>query len=315
MVAVRSILRLGIAITIVSMALTSRRFFQVTVVQAVEEDRSGDSWPSLVQIPVTPMPTNCTPAADPKVVWWERNDSLKLESFPRIYYITLSSEGVRASRLLQYIRRNNLRSEMVAATNATEAANVACVIRAAAEIHGWPAIGLTVSHLRAMEQFLARGEPTGVIVEDDVSFEFVHFWCGTWRQYEAQAPPDYPYLQLAVSAYTDNLIRPWANKTVELWGACAYVITREWAKTLLAYTRWAVRWDLTSWRRNPVADIVVYGHREPKTCCTALKQVYGYSSMLLSHRNDTPSQVQITNKAFISNVFENQRTWYETTPS
>jgi len=313
-VAVRLILRMGIIITLVSMLLTSLRFFQATD-PPPSEARSEVSWPSKIDIPLTPMPTNCTPARSPKFVWWERDDRAKLEGFPRIYYITLAEEGARASRLLQYIGKNNLLSEKVAATNATEAANVACVIRAAAEIHGWPAIGLTVSHLRAMEQFLARGEPLGVIVEDDVSFDFVYYWCRTWRQYEALAPRDYPFLQLAVSAYTDNLIRPWVNKTVEFWGACAYVITREWAQTLLAYTKWAVRWDLTSWRRNPVADIVVYGHREPKSCCTGLTLVVGYSSMLLSHRNDTPSQVQITKKAFISNVFDNQLKWFETTPS
>lgn len=312
----RWILRTGMIVTAVSMVLTSIRFFQSTVSPLRERLEPPDAGePTLFSIPATPMPENCTPAVDPKNVWWERDDSVKLRSFPRIYYITMSAEGVRASRLIQYIRKNKLLSEKVDATNATEAANLACIIRAAVEIHGWPAIGLTVSHLRAMEQFLASGEPTGVIVEDDVSFEFVHFWCATWSQYEALAPRDYPFLQLAVSAYTDNLIRPWANKTVDFWGACAYVVTREWAKTLLSYTHWAVRWDLTSWRRNPVADIVVYGHREPKTCCTGLPLPSGYSAMLLSHRNDTPSQVQVTKKSFISRVFENQRQWFAVTPS
>lgn len=311
--AVKCIFRLGIGLALATLILTSLKFYQITLNRAKVQE--PEVVPFLVEVPDIPMNENCTPAADPGIPWWDRNDTGKLQGFPRIYYITLAEDGVRASRLLQYIAKNKLPSELVKATNATEAANLACVIRAAAEIHGWPAIGLTISHLRAMEQFLARNEPLGVIVEDDISFEFVHYWCNTWLQYEASAPRDYPFLQLAVSSYTEHLIRPWANKTMELWGACAYVITRDWAKTLLAYTRWAVRWDLTSWRRNPVADVVVYGHREPKTCCTALKQPFGYSSMLLSHRNDTPSQVQLIKKSFISNVFENQRQWFIKSPS
>lgn len=91
----------------------------------------------------------------------------------------------------------------------------------------------TISHLKAIEQWLEESESEyAVIVEDDVSFETVDYWNFTWKEFFDSVNQKYDILQLAI---INNFI---VNNRLHLrehldWSAAAYLIKRPYAEKLI----------------------------------------------------------------------------------
>jgi GR25 family glycosyltransferase involved in LPS biosynthesis len=95
----------------------------------------------------------------------------------------------------------------------------------------------TISHFRAIHQFAMTDDPIAMIVEDDLSVEFVPYWKETMGELIRGAPPDWEILQLSYilfSHYHTQKYDPW-EMSKNYCGTAAYLITNDAAKRLTAY--------------------------------------------------------------------------------
>ena len=95
----------------------------------------------------------------------------------------------------------------------------------------------TISHFRAIHQFAMTDDPVALIVEDDVSVEFVPYWKETMGELIRGAPKDWEILQLSYilfSHYHTEKYDPW-EMSKNYCGTAAYLITNDAAKRLTAY--------------------------------------------------------------------------------
>ena len=102
----------------------------------------------------------------------------------------------------------------------------------------------TISHFRAIEAF-SMTDPAkahfALIVEDDLSLEFVPKWQASLQQYIDGCPSHWEILQLSyipIEAAIDRHIKydAW-NATKLICGASAYLITHDAAKKIMAKLR------------------------------------------------------------------------------
>jgi len=95
----------------------------------------------------------------------------------------------------------------------------------------------TISHFRAIHQFAMTDDPIALIVEDDLSLEFVPYWKETMGELIRGAPPDWEILQLSYilfSHYHTEKYDPW-EMSKNYCGTAAYLITNAAAKRLITY--------------------------------------------------------------------------------
>jgi GR25 family glycosyltransferase involved in LPS biosynthesis len=95
----------------------------------------------------------------------------------------------------------------------------------------------TISHFRAIHQFAMTDDPVALIVEDDLSVEFVPYWKETMGELIRGAPKDWEILQLSYILFSH-----YHTEKYDLWemsknycGTAAYLITNDAAKRLTAY--------------------------------------------------------------------------------
>lgn len=91
----------------------------------------------------------------------------------------------------------------------------------------------TLSHLKAIEQWLTNSESEyAIIVEDDVSFETVDFWSFTWKNFLDSVTQNYDVLQMAI--INNFIVNPRLHLREYLdWSAAVYLIKRPYAQRLI----------------------------------------------------------------------------------
>ena len=97
--------------------------------------------------------------------------------------------------------------------------------------------GCTLSHFRAIHQFAMTDDPVALIVEDDLSVEFIPYWKKSMKQWIDGAPSDWEVIQLSYI-----LFEYLPSEEYEIWqmqknlcGTAAYLITNDAAKRLITY--------------------------------------------------------------------------------
>jgi GR25 family glycosyltransferase involved in LPS biosynthesis len=100
--------------------------------------------------------------------------------------------------------------------------------------------GALISHLMAIEYYLQNyDDDYMIIMEDDVSFEFVELWNKSIKQVIEKAPNDWEILQISHLLYKKefqefvsdvNLYKKWKWG---YYGAAAYIISRDGAKKII----------------------------------------------------------------------------------
>jgi GR25 family glycosyltransferase involved in LPS biosynthesis len=95
----------------------------------------------------------------------------------------------------------------------------------------------TISHFRAIHEFAMTDDPVALILEDDVSTEFVPFWKENMATLMRNAPKDWECLQLSYilfDYYHKDKYEKWEMHK-NFCGTAAYLITNEAAKRLTQY--------------------------------------------------------------------------------
>jgi GR25 family glycosyltransferase involved in LPS biosynthesis len=97
--------------------------------------------------------------------------------------------------------------------------------------------GCTLSHFRAIHQFAMTDDPVALIVEDDLSAEFIPYWKKSMKQWIDGAPSDWEVIQLSYILFEykpSDEYETWEMRK-NLCGTAAYLITNDAAKRLITY--------------------------------------------------------------------------------
>jgi len=97
--------------------------------------------------------------------------------------------------------------------------------------------GCTISHFRAIHQFAMTDDPVALIVEDDLSTEFLPYWKKTIQQHIDDAPPNWEILQLSYILFSNyhNEDYEFILMNKNFCGTAAYLIKNDAAKRLIQY--------------------------------------------------------------------------------
>jgi len=149
--------------------------------------------------------------------------------------------------------------------------------------------GCTLSHFRAIHQFAMTDEPVGLILEDDVTAEFVPFWSASLGELAERAPPDCEVLQLSYI-----LFETLPEAEYEVWemrknfcGTAAYLIKNEAAKRLIQYL---CRYSSPAMPKYCLGPEVPYYHHADRFLYCFLK-TYSYRCPPFTYRDSNDSVI------------------------
>ena len=200
-----------------------------------------------------------------------------LEGLPPVYYINLDRRPDRRAHMEAMFAEYGVRATRVVATDGEAAAKI---IAALPPTLRWGEVACTVSHLRAIQEWVSSSgaagekEPYALICEDDLSFETVPAWRCDWKTVAAALPLHWDVLQLAVIFGPGAANMGIHYRAPNDFSTCAYLIRRPYAERLVA-THWDAanrRWhfpDTPGVRQ--AAEEVLY---RPARCLTAALFTY-----------------------------------------
>jgi hypothetical protein len=187
-------------------------------------------------LPAQALPAQALPAAP----------AHPLAGLPPVFYINLDRRPDRRAHMeAQFGRYGCANYSRIPATDGEAAANV--VVAAPPGLR-WAEVACTVSHLRAIQEWLCRpasGPPgslaadAALICEDDLSLETVPFWGCDWRAIEAALPQHWDVLQLAIiygtlgDPSTTSISMGLHYRADADFSTCAYLIRRPYARRLV----------------------------------------------------------------------------------
>jgi GR25 family glycosyltransferase involved in LPS biosynthesis len=93
-------------------------------------------------------------------------------------------------------------------------------------------VGCVASHLDAVKQFYATGEPYAVIMEDDCDLDLVNYWNFSWGDFFKRLPYDWDVCQLSVICDTCVYFRI-HKRFINDYSTACYLVTRHYAEKLI----------------------------------------------------------------------------------
>jgi GR25 family glycosyltransferase involved in LPS biosynthesis len=120
-------------------------------------------------------------------------------------------------------------------------------------------VGCAMSHLRALKYFVEETDHDRILIcEDDLDFSTVSQWQFTWSDFETHLPYDWEIVQLVIDNPTSVYLYLHVRFINDFSAAC-YLITREYAKRLLAFHCVGDKYKLDQTIKPlPVADILLF---------------------------------------------------------
>ena len=189
-----------------------------------------------------------------------------------IAYINVESSTKRKQQMKKGLDRVGWRARRITATTPF-------TFHLHANIDSYPSLArprqieyaLSVSHLRALEEFVDSGSAWGLILEDDIDFDAINAWSFTLQELPSWMPSDCGIVQLAmiwpIVQVRNNNIELNTPDTLHLrshvpgrdWGAAAYFLRREYAQAILEkMSPRQNQFDFAGYPGQPVSDVWLY---------------------------------------------------------
>lgn len=153
----------------------------------------------------------------------------KLVGMPSIHYISIEESLDRRSKFDQKFQNQTIVPHIY---KRYEEYNFATTGYYSQYIHD-SGKGAITSHLNTIKSWLeTTNEDYCFIAEDDLSIETVEYWSFTWEDFFNRLPKDWSAIQL--TWIREKPIKPIFRKRTDTdWGACAYLIKRDYAQKLI----------------------------------------------------------------------------------
>lgn len=185
-----------------------------------------------------------------------------LDNFPKVLWINLD-QSTNRKRYMEYLLKQysirNYRIKAVDATNPkyTELSDI-CVKNDKLSL---PENACTCSHLQAMKYFVDNiSDNVAIIMEDDVSFEFLENIPYSWSELMSHLPAKYDVIQLAITKFNGsvNSVLIKTDPSSKYYCSAAYLITKQAAQRILNkyYNTQLAKYNL-SIQNHATADSVI----------------------------------------------------------
>ena len=116
--------------------------------------------------------------------------------------------------------------------------------------------GCLLSHLRAIQQFYESGKNIALILEDDISLDFMPYWNKNLSTIISQAPLDWDIIMMSYTNIDINRHRMLFNRWgPDIYSTMAYIINKRGAHKIMNLNKNG-KWLINT--KDPVADIVIY---------------------------------------------------------
>ena len=203
--------------------------------------------PTSSTAPITITPTvPSVPPAPPIALTVSPVSSVTMT--PKFFYINLDRAVERRERMTEQLTSRGIPFERVTAVDANAGPNGSVLFDyvptnwRGGMLNAFKAeIATTISHLKAIHQFVQSQEPVGIIVEDDAIFEYEPKWPYTLAEVINGAPKGWEILTLSITtsenAMYDGIMRArkrYHHRKSNFYSAVAYAITRQHAINLLS---------------------------------------------------------------------------------
>lgn len=160
----------------------------------------------------------------------------KLEGFPTVHYISLRESIDRRSKLENWFDSYDINyiPHIFDRVKNLERYDFS---------HTFPNMvkPIFISHFTTIRDwYFNTDEEYAIICEDDLSLETVKYWNFTWKEFQNKLPDNWQCVQLVVLRHVHMWEEPYDYKFTPReplkrghWGACAYLIKREYAENLI----------------------------------------------------------------------------------
>jgi predicted O-methyltransferase YrrM/tRNA G46 methylase TrmB len=156
----------------------------------------------------------------------------KLDGMPSIYYISIEESEQRRQNFHKQFEEYGVTNITPIIFKRFEEYNYTLTGKYVDQLHH-NSKGPVTSHLNAVMWWVENTtEDYCFIGEDDISLETVKYWNFTWKDFYNSLPAKWDVIQM--SWIRPDMIEPSFRKRIETdWGACAYLIKRDYAKKLI----------------------------------------------------------------------------------
>jgi len=156
----------------------------------------------------------------------------KLDGMPSIYYISIEESEQRRQNFHKQFEKHGITNITPLIFKRFEQYNYTLIGKYVDQLHH-NSKGPVTSHLNAVKWWVENTtEDYCFIGEDDISLETVKYWNFTWQDFYNNLPAKWDVIQM--SWIRSDMTEPNFRKRIETdWGACAYLIKREYAQKLV----------------------------------------------------------------------------------
>jgi hypothetical protein len=156
----------------------------------------------------------------------------KLEGLPSIYYISIEESTQRREHMVKQFAEYGITNLNGLVYKRFDEYNFHLYGKYVNQLHH-NSKGPVTSHLNAVKWWVENtNENYCFIIEDDISLETVKYWNFTWKEFFERLPKKWDVIQMSWIR-PDNLEPTFRKRTETDWGACAYLIKREYAQKLV----------------------------------------------------------------------------------
>lgn len=183
-----------------------------------------------------------------------------LDQFPQVLWINLARSMDRRYAMEKLLNSYGLRHQRIEAIDGARSLVELETLCFPSPTLSRYETACTLSHLKAIHQFLQMPDSQVIVFEDDVSFEFLQYIPYDWTDLMKALPADWQVVQLAVSelepTITLDLVKniPGDGR----YCSCAYLINKAGAQTIIdqyyhrAFNKYVLRHKF-----RPTADEII----------------------------------------------------------
>ena len=183
----------------------------------------------------------------------------KLEGFPKTYFVSLEESVDRQKNLKSQFNSygiNDLNGIISKRFNESDDK----IIGEQLHVLDGGTAGCVVSHLKAIKKWYDEtNDDYAFFCEDDLSLDSVEYWNFTWNDFVTNLPSDWGCVQLC-SIRSNQIDVKFRERSMYDWSVTAYIITREYAKSIIDRHVREDHYDLTIPGTNfyPMPETVIF---------------------------------------------------------
>jgi len=186
-----------------------------------------------------------------------------------IYWINLDRSKDRRVLMENFLKKIKVPNQRISASDGKLLPNIASNFTTVTPKNQTPGVyGCLLSHLRTIKEFSTSNKNIALVLEDDISLEFMPFWNKDIKTIISQAPANWDIIMLHYTDIDPNnhkyLYNRWKSN---ICSTMAYLINKRGAKKIMGINR-NDKWFITV--EDHVADVVIYN------CCNTYIYRYPY---------------------------------------